>query len=114
SANFPKRPGYYLMYLFTHTTIPGWHALHIEGNAPDALVSAVQGTAGNITVFALNRAAETRTITIAGLPRNKPLRQLIWNGWCTGKLIDAGPLQTPFSGTVSLSAPPMSIIALTT
>jgi hypothetical protein len=114
SKNFPLKPGYYLMYLFTHTTVPGWRALQIDGTAPDTLVSAVQGKAGKLTVFALNRAAETRKVSIGNLPRNKPLRKLIWNGWGNGKLVDDGETETPLSGVVTIQIPPMSIVALTT
>ena len=114
AKDFPLKPGYYLMYLFTHTTQPGWRARTIDGSDPDTLISAVEGKNGQFTLFALNRASDARRITVSGLPRARSLRKLIWNGWGNGKLIDDGHVQTPLSGSISIDVPPTSITALST
>jgi hypothetical protein len=112
SKGWPLKPGYYLMYLFTHTTQPGWRALQVQGGSPETLVSAT-GSKKDVTVYALNRSDMPRRVVVAGLPRHAVLRELTWNGRGDGKLVDSGSLQTSLAGAASLNLPPMSITALT-
>jgi hypothetical protein len=113
AKGFPLRPGYHLMHLFTHTTKPGWRAMKIDGARSDALVSATKGPAGELTVYAQNRAREPQALAIAGAPPNADFARQIWNENGDGRRSSADPVSSDARGVLSLTVAPMSIVALT-
>ena len=113
---FPLKPGYRLLHLFTHATEPGWRAMRIKGGIEDIWVAALRGTsADQITLFALNRTrGREKTITVAGLPPNRPLRVTFFNADETGELLPTRSVTPDPTGRVTLTIPHYALVALTT
>jgi hypothetical protein len=108
---FPLKPGYYMLQLFTHTIEPGWHAVKIDGKAQGCIVSAARGPAGDITVLALNKSNVPRQITIAGLSDNT-YSAVTWNQEGDGRICRAEVANQ--SGVYFVTLPPIGMTALTT
>jgi hypothetical protein len=113
SKGLPLKPGYHLMALFTYTSRPGWRAREIDGFKVNQTVSALEGDHGELTVYQLNRATTSQTITISGLPPNTTFRRIVWNDHANGDAIDVGEIRTSWLGSAQFTAPPLSMTALT-
>ena len=50
-----KRPYYHLMRLFTHTAKVGWRTLKVDGPRDGVLLTAIESTTGDFTLYAANR-----------------------------------------------------------
>jgi hypothetical protein len=113
SQGWPKKPGYHLMALFTHTARPGWRAREVEGFKVNQTVSAVEGNHGEFTTYALNRSKTSERLTLSGLPPNTTFRRVIWNSKNNGDATDVGSIQSSWLGSLEITAPPLSMTALT-
>jgi hypothetical protein len=115
--NWPLKPGYHVMRLFTHTCKPGWRAMKIEGSKATVSVAAVRGdSADHFTVYALNQSSQPINVTLAGLPKSPPLHMITWNAdkEGTGKLARGEMPPTGAGGQVQLTIPGRALFALTT
>ena len=110
---WPLRPAYHVLRMFTHTTKPGWRAVRVEGKAEDVLVVATRGPDGAMTVYALNRAARPRRITVAGFPVTRTLRRFVWNGTGDGMLAESIEANGP-AEAVEIDLHPAAVTSLTT
>ncbi|HZZ43019.1 MAG TPA: hypothetical protein VFE58_08780 [Tepidisphaeraceae bacterium] len=75
--NFPLKPGYSLLKLFTHSIPPGSRALQINGSVKDVIITALATPAGT-TCILLNRG-ESKQIALAGLPSHALFSTQTWN-----------------------------------
>jgi hypothetical protein len=114
--NWPVKPGYHLMRLFTHTCKPGWRALKIEGQKATVSVAAVRADNGAFSAYALNQSSQPITVTLAGLPTSPSLHTITWNAdkEGSGKLARGEAPKISPVGQVQLTLPPRAMIALTT
>jgi hypothetical protein len=116
--NWPLKPAYHVMRLFTHTCKPGWRAMKIAGSKATVSVAAVRSDDGaHFTAYALNQSFQPITMTLAGLPTGgTPLRPVVWNGdkEGTGKVATTQPVSISRGGEVKLELKARSMIALTT
>ncbi len=111
SKGWRLKPAYHLMALFNYTSRPGWRAREIDGFKVNQIVSALEGAQGEFTIYELNRATTPQTITISGLPPNTTFRRVVWND--RGDAIDVGTTRSSWLGAVEITAPPLSMTALT-
>jgi hypothetical protein len=86
---FPKKPGYYLLSMFTHAVRPGWEARRVTGSVYDVWIAAA-GPAGEArSVFVLNRK-EPKEVTVGGFRPGERMTSQVWNPDGNGTLAD-GP-----------------------
>jgi hypothetical protein len=110
---FPLKPGYGLLKMFTHNVEPGWRAVKIEGEVEDVWVSAMRSGEGRLTVFVLNRVKAEQTVTLGGLPRNRPFKTWTWNAAGKGELKPTETIATDGEGTAQVKIPNMAVEVLT-
>jgi hypothetical protein len=108
---WPLKPGYDLLRLFTHTTLPHWRVIAVGGAHSQERVAAMRGSEGQLTIFALNCANHPQTMTIGGLPKGD-WSMLSWNNDGKGKMSRAVPTNVSASGVATINAAPMSLSAL--
>ncbi len=108
---WPLRPAYHVLRLFTHTIAPGWRAVRLNGDSSDVAVTAVQGTAGEVTIIALNHTDQPQPISLARLPANLVFRRLLWVAAKKDRLKDLGNLSSTIA-SLDLTLPPQSLTAL--
>jgi hypothetical protein len=85
--------------------------VRVEGEADEVLLTATRSPDGDLTLYALNRAAEPRRIALAGLP-TKPAHLLVWNPKGDGKLAPAIGLIVS-DAAMPLLLPSESVVAIT-
>ena len=112
--NFPRKPGYWLLSMFTHTTDPGWRAMKIDGKVENVWVAAMKGPSGGTSVFVLNRVHKDVQVSLSGLPPNRSLNSWIWNDDRKGMLKPGGPVAVDKNGKASVKLHEMAIEVLTT
>jgi hypothetical protein len=131
------RPSYGVLKLFTHSTRPGWRALHVDGADEGCVVSAVTDGKSNYTVFALNHASppdhadaprsadpdrSPHSMIINGLPAHTRFNAVTWNGSNSARPAPAaapGPavapaLRSDARGALSITLAPATLLVLTT
>lgn len=120
-------PMYFLLRLFTATTGRDWHVRPVDittGNKqPSKQLVAFQSSAGELTIFGLHiggagKNARTNPdihYTIGGLPKNTAFQLLFWNQRGGGGLrLQDGAITTGAGGIAEVTAPMLSVFALTT
>jgi hypothetical protein len=110
--NFPLKPGYHMLRLFTHTIEPGWRAMKVDGAADGCIVAAARGAKGELTVLALNQAETPREIVVA-VPGSAKLNRVTWNHAGDG-LLARGGVANLRGGAYVLKLAPLAATALTT
>jgi hypothetical protein len=105
-----ERPYYHLFYLFTHTTQPGWWTVKVDGPRNDVFVAAMTSLAKDFTLYATNRSAKGKTITVGGLGGRLPYAW-VWNAAGAGTLSAWKPVETNEHGKATIDLPPMSVMA---
>jgi hypothetical protein len=111
---WPLRPTYYMEWLMTHTTGQHWRALDLRGSSGTKLIAALQSPGGSLTVMAMSTDEAAASFTVGDLPANTIFNVLIWNADGTGKVTAGAGMNSGATGTVSVSAPAGSVVALTT
>ena len=112
SQGWPRRPSYQVLSLFTHTVLPGWRAVQVEGNSAAIALGAVQGPKGELTVLALNHSTAPQAISLLGLPKGMVFERLQWEAADKDRLVDAGRVGAE-AGELELKLPAQSLTALT-
>jgi hypothetical protein len=110
---FPLKPGYSLLRMFTHSAGVGWEVVKVEGEAEMRSVAAMRSKEGRWTVFAVNRAEEAKELSVGGLPGGMRFGVAVWNGDGKGQVEESAGVSVDEQGAVTLSMPPMSVVALT-
>lgn len=112
-GGFALRPGYYLLRMLTHVVTPGARAVDVAGNGAGKVVTAFEHD-GETTVLAANLTRCRQSLAISGLPKGRELYFVVWNGDGGGKLAAHPRVQTGADGAVTVSAPPRSVVSLST
>jgi hypothetical protein len=111
---FPLKPGYSLLRMFTHSAGVGWEVVKVEGEAEMRSVAAMRSKGGGRwTVFAVNRAEKAKELSVGGLPQGMKFHVAMWNGDGKGQVGESSGVSADDQGAVTLSMPPMSVVALT-
>ena len=113
---YPLYPLYYMTWLFTHTSLPGWNVVETkQGKNINKVVATMKEPNGNnMTVYALNNSNSKLSYTIGGLPPNKSFRQVSWNDKNDGKVYLLDNITSDKEGNLKLDIQSNSMIALTT
>ncbi|HZZ44981.1 MAG TPA: hypothetical protein VFE58_18740 [Tepidisphaeraceae bacterium] len=114
STGFALKPCYYALKLFTQSAGAGWSTLKVIGAADYRSVAAMRAPDGRLTIFAVNRSEESKSLSIAGLPADMQFHERIYNNYTHGGLSHSWFAITPDSEhSIDISMPPLSVIALT-
>ena len=118
---WPLRPAYYMEWLMSNTTGQHWQVLGASGSSANKLITPFRSPAGDLTVFAINPPDwqtydqfQSSTVTVGNLPRATELNVLVWNADGSGKVTNAGTVNSGGTGTVTVNVPAQSMVALTT
>ncbi|HWB84658.1 MAG TPA: hypothetical protein VG675_11005 [Bryobacteraceae bacterium] len=111
---WPLRPSYYMEWMMANTTGQHWQTLGQNGNSGNKLIAPFRSPSGDMTVFAMSTDQAAATFTIGDLPFNAVFRVLVWNADGSGKVTASVPINSGAAGVISVSAPALSVVALTT
>ncbi len=111
---WPLRPAYYMQWLLANTTGQGWQVLGYNGDSGAKLITPFRSPDGEWTVLALSRDGAAASFHIGSLPANTEFKVLLWNGDGSGKVTNAGTVNSSAAGTATVDAPADSVVALTT
>jgi hypothetical protein len=111
---WPLRPSYYMEWLMANTTGQHWQALGLHGSSAAKLVAPLRSPSGSLTVMAMSTDGAAAAFTVGDLPPKTAFSVLIWNADGSGKITAAPAVSSDATGTVSVSAPAGSVLALTT
>jgi hypothetical protein len=111
---FREKPGYWLLWMFTHSIEPGWRSVKIDGEVEDLWIAGARGAHNSVTVVVGNRAPGVREISVSGLPAGKLLHARFWNWEGKGLLTKQQTVRVDDRGMVRIAAAEMSIAVLTT
>ena len=112
--NWPLKPSYHMLRLFTHTTQPGWRAFKVEGQHDSAIVSATSSKNGDLTIYALNHTEKRIEISIGNLGSATRFTPVLWNVSTRGALLREPPVRSDRDGIIKLNIPSLGLVALTT
>ena len=114
---YPLYPLYYMTYLFTHTSKPGWQVVSsTSGSANNsAIVAAVMtnSNASEQTVYAINMYPDTVNYTVGGLIPNREYTLCSFNSNGKG-LLEKSSATASAAGVIRDTAMPKSLMAITT
>jgi hypothetical protein len=111
--NWPLKPSYHMMRLFTSSSKAGWRAIKIDGEREGACVASL--TDGKeLTIYALNSSLKRLKISIEGMNPKTTFDCLTWNKSGDGTLARDPKLQSDAAGAVTLQLPPLGVVAITT
>jgi hypothetical protein len=108
---WPLKPGYDLIRLFTHTTLPHWQVIGVKGSRSQKRIAALRGANGQLTIFALNCADHPQTFTIGGLAKGDWFARS-WNANGDGRMSPKKPAFVASDGVAQIELAPMSMTAL--
>lgn len=115
---YPLYPLYYMTYLFTHTSEPGWQVVSsVTGSINQSYIVVAAMTNSNAseqTVYAINNYSGKVTYTIKGLIPNKNYNIYVFNSDGKGTLKKETSVIAGAAGTINGSALPKSLVAITT
>ena len=111
---WPLRPTYNMEWLMAHTTGHHWQAFDLRGSSGAKLVAALRSPSGSLTVMAMSTDEAAASFTVGDLPANTMFNVLIWNADGSGRVTAGAGVNSGATGTVSVSAPADSVVALTT
>lgn len=109
---WPRKPGYFLMQLFTHTCHPGWRAVDVKGDSKDVTATGMKSDDGKLTLWAVNHGAQATEATFKNLKPNDAFHLFYWNAHGKGELADTGMIRTDNKGKISVAIPFQGVIAL--
>lgn len=117
-------PMYYLLWMFTNSTEPGWQAASVPGVEPTwAAVAEFRGHPSGLAIFGLDTRWATRNekserqspYTVpTGLAKGTNLDFLVWNHDGGGHIAHLAPVTVDDRGTVTINVPQHGVFALTT
>lgn len=114
---YPLYPLYYMTYLFTHTSVPGWQVVSSTSGSTNnsAIVAAVMtnSNASAQTVYAINMYPDTVIYTVGGLIPNKTYNVYSFNSDGNG-LLKKSFATASAAGVLHDTAMPKSLMAITT
>jgi hypothetical protein len=122
-SDWPLRPAYHLIRLFTQTVKPAWNVRELAHDSGSEIAAAYSAPSGDgLTLIgldtagaSLNRAVKAqRSYRFSNLPRNKSFDLLYWNRHGRGLLTSAGKIRTDGGGNLTVEAPLNSVFAVTT
>ena len=111
---WPLRPSYYMEWLMANTTGQHWQVLGYSGTSGAKLITPFRSPTGELTLFALSSDQAAGSVSVGDLPRGTEFKVLLWNADGSGKVTDGGRVNAGGSGTVTVSIPAGSMVALTT
>jgi len=115
---YPLFPLYYMTYLFTHTSAPGWQVVKTSTDVNvrnTFVVSAIKERKGeNQTVYAINVANKAINFSVGGLTPNQKYDVYSFNSDGKGSLKKESALTTNLSGIISGIAGAKTLLAITT
>jgi hypothetical protein len=111
---WPLRPSYYMEWLMANTTGQHWQVLGYSGTSGAKLITPLRSPAGELTLFAMSTDQAATTVSLGDLPAGVEFRQLVWNADGSGKVTESGTVNAGPSGTITVSVPAGSFVALTT
>jgi hypothetical protein len=109
---FDRKPGYWLLKMFTEACAPGWRGMKIDGAVEDVWVSALRGRGEELSVFVLNRVHANKQVTIGGLKAGRLYKARMWNSDGNGLLEEMGSVRADDGGVVTMSVPDMGVEVL--
>lgn len=115
---FPLYPLYYMTYLFTHTSAPGWQVVQTSSAVKlqnRLAVSAIKDVSGkHQTIYAINTAGKEATFSITGLTPGRKYRLFSFNKEGNGRLGEEKPLVADNLGGIKGRVSAHTLIAITT
>jgi hypothetical protein len=120
SANdgYPLFPLYYMTFLFTHTSAPGWQVVKTSSDVNvrnTFVVAAIKERKGkNQTVYAINVANKAINFSVGGLTPNRKYDVYSFNSDGKGSLKKEYALTANSTGTISGIAGAKTLLAITT
>ena len=111
---WPLRPSYYMEWLMANTTGQHWQVLGYSGTSGVKLITPFRSPTGELTVFAMSTDQAATSVSIGDLPAGAEFRELVWNADGSGKVTESGRVNAGLSGTITVSVPAGSLVALTT
>jgi hypothetical protein len=111
---WPLRPSYYMEWLMANTTGQHWQVLGYSGTSGPKLITPFRSPTGDLTLFAMSTDQTATAVSIGDLPPGAEFRELVWNADGGGKVTESGGVNTGPSGTITVSVPAGSLVALTT
>ncbi len=100
---FPEKPGYSLLWLFTHSIDPGWRAARLRAMLKMS-GSRRRGTGDDVTLIVGNHETGVREVSVGGLPPGKAMRAWIWNWQGKGELSAPQDVRVDEHGQVNIAA----------
>lgn len=119
NQGFPKRPHFYMTWLFTHALPEASNfkvvaAERYDSNNTDEICTVFKNqSTGAKVVFLANSDTSQRTITVGGLPASTTYKLYRWNWAGTGLNTDAGTTASDSNGRISVNVNPESIAVVT-
>lgn len=111
---YPLTPVYQVSRLLAATSRPGWSVVAVTRRTTGALVSALTGSGGDMTVYVLNDTDGNRVVSVGGLPAGRSFHLLSWNADGSGTIRDMGSVQADKTGMVRVSLHFQEFSVLTT
>jgi hypothetical protein len=111
---WPLRPSYYMEWLMANTTGQHWQVLGYSGTSGPKLITPFRSPTGDLTLFAMSTDQTATAVSIGDLPPGAEFRELVWNADGGGKVTESGRVNTGPSGTITVSVPAGSLVALST
>lgn len=111
---WPLRPSYYMECLMANTTGQHWQVLGYSGTSGVKLITPFRSPTGELTLFAMSTDQAATTVSIGDLPTGAEFTELVWNADGSGKVTESGKVNAGSSGTITVTVPAGSLVALTT
>jgi hypothetical protein len=86
--DWPLKPAYFVLEMFTHSSQPGWRAVKSTSENPETVACAIAGKDDGRTLYLLNRADKEASVNISGFKGGWPLVAYTWNADGKGKSLD--------------------------
>jgi len=113
---YPLYPLYYMTWLFTHTSFPGWSVVQTtQGTNVNKAVAVMKEYSGqNMTLYGANKTNGSIPFVIGGLAANKIFHLVVWNNDQLGKISKLADVSTDATGVLKFTLQAMSVVAVTT
>jgi hypothetical protein len=110
---WPLRPSYGIEWLMANTSGQHWRVVGYSGTSTVKVITPLLSPTGDFTIFALSSDQAASSVSLGNLPAGTEFRMLVWNADGLGKVSDGGRVNTEGTGTLTVSVPAGSLVALT-
>jgi hypothetical protein len=113
---YPLYPLYYMTYLFTHTSNPGWKVISTTGSNQLGVVAAAMtnSNGSDHTIYAVNNKSGLVKFTLSGLNPNYSYNIYSFNNDNKGSLKKETSVTSDNTGLIEYTSNAKSLIAITT